>query len=186
VTPALREAAFQRVKGRVEAWQAASGLPPGSSAGLCLHYARFGLEEVAALPGKPRVCVQAGSAFWPRVPVEQDDGITSLNFGYQFDARHPLTLLALAGVLLGRGSGAALPEMHVWLGLPDSQELIDFTAGQWPVQCQALLGEPWLTPTPPDFLWCPASELPERVYYRPQREATLLAGRLIHQLRQQG
>jgi hypothetical protein len=183
VTPTLREQVYQRVKGRVDAWRASQGLPTGNAAGLCLHFARFGLEEITALPGAPRVCVQAGTAFWPRVPLELDDGVSSLNFGYQFEPDHPLTLLAQGGVLLASRHGAALPEMHVWLGLPDSQELIDFSTGLWPQQCLALLGQPWLAPPPPEYLWCKARELPPRVYYQPQREATLVAARLIRQLR---
>src|SRR4051812_34700640 len=100
IPPCLKDEVYRRVRGRVDAWRAGSGLPPESAAGLCLHFARFGLEEVAALPGSPRLCVQAGTAFWPRVPLELDDGASSLNFGYHWDADHPLSQLALGGVLL--------------------------------------------------------------------------------------
>src|SRR5207244_3809227 len=74
IVPALRDAVYRRVQSLVDAWLTSTGLRTGCTAGLCLHYARFGMEEIAAVPGAPRVCVQAGTAFWPRVPLDQDDG----------------------------------------------------------------------------------------------------------------
>ena len=46
---------------------------------------------------------------------------------------------------------ASLPEMHVWLGCPETGEVIDFTTGFWPAACKVLLGQDWLAAEPPAF-----------------------------------
>ena len=35
---------------------------------------------------------------------------------------------------------------------------------------------------PPRYLWCPASQLPEGVVYRPDRDATILACRILREI----
>src|SRR5262245_5809812 len=68
---------------------------------------------------KVRACLQAGSASWVRITSEQDDGKCNNAFGYGFHSENSLTVAAL----LER----RLPEMHVWVGVPSSQEIIDIT-----------------------------------------------------------
>ena len=63
-----------------------------------------------------------------------------------------------------------LPEIHVWVGLPDQNELLDFATKFLPEQA-AKEGLAWRTPHPPDFLWCGPSELPEGVLYKPDLNA---------------
>ena len=63
-----------------------------------------------------------------------------------------------------------LPEIHVWVGLPDQNELLDFATKFLPEQA-AKEGLAWRTPPPPDFLWCGPSELPEGVLYKPDLDA---------------
>jgi hypothetical protein len=63
-----------------------------------------------------------------------------------------------------------LPEIHVWVGLPDQNELLDFATKFLPEQA-AKEGLIWRTPPPPDFLWCGPSELPAGVIYKPDLDA---------------
>jgi len=63
-----------------------------------------------------------------------------------------------------------LPEIHVWVGLPDQNELLDFTTKFLPEQA-AKEGLIWRTPPPQDFLWCGPVELPEGVIYKPDLDA---------------
>ena len=70
---------------------------------------------------------------------------------------------------------ASLPEMHVWLACPESGEVIDFTTGTLPQACLSTIGEPWLAPTPPEYLWTFGTRLPAGVRYVPDRDAIDLA-----------
>jgi hypothetical protein len=63
-----------------------------------------------------------------------------------------------------------LPEIHVWVGLPDQNELLDFATKFLPEQA-ANEGLAWRTSHPPNFLWCGPSELPEGVLYKPVLDA---------------
>jgi len=63
-----------------------------------------------------------------------------------------------------------LPEIHVWVGLPDSNQLLDFSTKLLPDQA-ALEGLKWKTAIPPDFLWCGPSQLPDGVIYKPNIDA---------------
>ncbi len=59
-----------------------------------------------------------------------------------------------------------LPEIHVWVGLPDSKEIVDFSTKYFP-QHAAAEGLEWRTAPPPDFLWCG----PADVVYTPNLDA---------------
>ena len=63
--------------------------------------------------------------------------------------------------------------MHAWVGLPDTQEVVDLTTRNFPKACLAVLGEPWLGPEPPDYLW--QHEMPNWVVYEANEQATLYA-----------
>ncbi len=156
--------------------------------GNCLEFAWHGYQIIKSFPGAPRTIIQAGSAQWPRVPPELDDGVSPTHFAYEWNPEHPVTRLFLTGFtpLVQRADGhtaASLPEMHVWLGCPDSEEIIDFTTGLWPAACQATLGEDWLAEHPPEYLWTFGSRLPKDVRYIASREAIEV---VIEVLRQQG
>jgi hypothetical protein len=155
----------------------------GRLVGNCLEIAWQGY---LLLKGRsPRTIIQAGSASWPRVPPELDDGVMNTHFSYVWDPDSYAARLALAGVFqaarLGGRKGFSLPEMHVWLARPDTRDIIDFTTGLWPEACKLTIGEEWLAPPPPDYLW--ADELPEGVHYAADRSAIDC---VIHVLRLQG
>lgn len=144
--------------------------------GRCLDFAWEGYRIIKAWPGAPRTVIQAGSAQWPRVPAELDDGECPTHFAYEWDPGSDVARLVVAGIapVVWRADGHAapsLPEMHVWLGCPDTGEIIDFTTGLWPLACKATLGLDWLALPPPEYVWTFGNRLPEGVRYVASREA---------------
>ena len=85
--------------------------------GLCLFYA----HHTAAVfwRHRHRVVIQAGSLQWPRVRREEDDGGMNTHFAYVWT---PGAYDSALSVAMGN-----LPEMHVWVGILDTQEIVDFT-----------------------------------------------------------
>jgi hypothetical protein len=109
-----------------------------------------------------RALIQAGSMSWPILPPDQDDGKSPTHFSYEWS---PWREESQAALKLG-----LLSEIHVWVGLPDQNELLDFATKFLPEQA-AKEGLIWRTPQPPDFLLCGPSELPEGVLYKPDLDA---------------
>ncbi len=103
---------------------------------------------------------------WPILPPERDDGRQPTHFTYEWSPWRPKSQAALK---LGR-----LPEIHLWIGLPDQNELVDFST-QWLPQQAAQQGLTWRTEPPPDFLWCGPFDLPAGVVYQPEMEAIQFA-----------
>ena len=99
---------------------------------------------------------------WPIVPPGQDDGKAATHFSYEWS---PWREESQAALKLG-----LLPEIHVWVGLPDQNELLDFATKFLPEQA-AKEGLVWCTRYPPDFVWCGPSELPKGVLYKPDLNA---------------
>jgi hypothetical protein len=139
--------------------------------GLCLYYAhhtaavlwRHGLSSV----------IQAGSLQWPRVRREEDDGRIDTHFAYMWTPGAADSALSVA---LGN-----LPEMHVWVGIVDRQEIVDFTTRHLRAAAEAR-GMEWSAPDPPRYLWCPAAEPPDWVVYRPDRDASIYACTILKRL----
>lgn len=154
--------------------------------GQCLEWAWQGYNVIKAWPGAPRTIIQAGSAQWPRVPAHLDDGVSPTHFAYEFNEDDPMVALALQGlvpVMRRPGDGHvafALPEIHVWLGVPESGEIIDFTTGLWADTCEATIGLPWLAAKPPEFFWCIGSRRPSGVNYGPSRMAIEVVATLLN------
>jgi hypothetical protein len=109
-----------------------------------------------------RALIQAGSMSWPILPPHLDDGEQSTHFAYEWS---PEREESQAAIKLG-----FLPEIHIWIGLPDLNALVDFST-KWFPQRAAQEGLIWRTPPPPDFLWCSPDELPARVVYQPSMDA---------------
>ena len=85
--------------------------------GQCLYYAHH-TATILWRHGLPAV-IQAGSLQWPRVRREEDDGQIDTHFAYMWTPTDPESALSVA---LGN-----LPEIHVWVGILDRQEIVDFT-----------------------------------------------------------
>ena len=128
----------------------------GGQGGSCLYWS-LTLMGVLLQHGY-RALIQAGSMSWPIVPPGEDDGKSPTHFSYEWS---PWREESQAALTLG-----LLPEIHVWVGLPDQNELLDFSTKSLPEQA-AKDGLIWRTAPPPDFLWCGPSELPDGVIYKP-------------------
>lgn len=132
--------------------------------GRCLYASLIGATLVQKLLPYEKVLIQAGSMSWPIVPKEFDDGVSPTHFSYMWEPTH---IESLRAVIENR-----LPEMHVWLIIPSTKEIIDFTTYELPEQMKRMLNREWKTEDPPDFLWAPYDKIPEDVVYTPNREAT--------------
>ena len=139
--------------------------------GLCLYYA----HHTAATLRKHghQAVIQAGSLQWPRIRQEEDDGVMNTHFAYEWSPRDPASAMSVA---LGN-----LPEMHVWVGIVDRQEIVDFTTRYLKTAATAL-GMAWTAADPPNYLWCPANQTPDWVVYRPNRDASMYACVLLKRL----
>lgn len=135
----------------------------------CLVWAAFTCAYLRQRLGLKAI-VQAGSSSWPRLRLpEEDDGVVNTHYSYVYTPGSALEAVA-------KGE---LPEVHVWVGVPSSGEIVDLTARYLPGLCRAT-GMAW-TADEPDYLW--DSRLPPHVRYEPSEEATVLA---LHFMRQMG
>jgi hypothetical protein len=66
-----------------------------------------------------RAILQVGSMSWHILPSDQDNGNKPTHFSYEWSPWRPESQVALK---LG-----LLPEIHIWIGLPDENELVDFS-----------------------------------------------------------
>lgn len=141
----------------------------------CLYWSFHTLVELRRY--SVHGALQAGTAYWPRVSAEDfeahpDDLFT--HFGFQWS---PQSVASAASVAMGN-----LPEMHIWVGLVETQEILDLSTGHLPEACRIILDKDWPGPKPPKFYWGRACEVPAMVSYQPNEEATIYAGRLIQKL----
>ena len=139
--------------------------------GLCLYYAHA-TAAVLWQRGHEAV-IQAGSLQWPRVKRSEDDGVIDTHFAYEWTPGAWDSRLSMA---LGN-----LPEMHVWVGLVDHQEIVDFTTRHLRASASQR-GMVWTATVPPPYLWCRADQLPDWVVYQPNREATIYACMILKRL----
>ena len=127
-------------------------------AGACLYGAFFMLKTLHEAGLRP--CPQAGNMSWPLgVP---DDGVSVTHWSYVWSPGCPLSQLSM--------SMGNLPEMHVWVGIVETQEIIDIQVGLLPEICP--FG--WPVP-PPDFFWGTYQDLPEGTVYYSNEAATKYA-----------
>ena len=140
----------------------------------CLVWAMCGIVALRTM--RVPVVLQAGTMQWRIVPEDKDDGEMATHFGYQWDPGSPMSELSMR---FGN-----LPEIHCWLGIVQSQEVIDFSTGSLKWHAEGL-GLRWLAPDPPEFLWCGVEDLPRfGASYIPNRDATLYAASIANKLAQ--
>lgn len=133
--------------------------PDHGERGSCLYWT-FAAGTVLMRHGI-RPVVQAGSVCWPMNPIALPPD--PIYFGYRWDAEDSVTIKRMAAGMM--------PELHVWLGLVDTQEIIDFSVRYFPQQAKTI-GLEWRNVDPPEFLWATEHELPNEVWYAPDRDAT--------------
>ncbi len=148
-----------------EDWAKSLGWDPES---CCLLHSlalidRLKRREVDAI-------LQAGSASWPRIRPDQDDGKILSHFSYVWGDL--TTSESLFMVLAGR-----MPEMHVWVAVLDPLAIVDITIKYWPKQCKKCTGMDWLGDSPPDYVWLhpDIEKWPEGVVYEPNETAIQIA-----------
>lgn len=103
-----------------------------------------------------KASLQAGSAEWPRIRPEQDDGECDTHFGYVFSDCEQTRQ---------RFQACLMPEMHVWVALIQEKVIIDLSTQFWPMQCLEKIGVDWPGDQPPPYLWTESGRLPPRVHY---------------------
>ena len=103
----------------------------------------------------------------------RDDGQVTSHFAYMWSPRDLDSALSVA---LGN-----LPEMHCWVGLLDTQEIVDFSTRHLK-QAAASHGLAWSAADPPQYLWCPANQLPDWVAYTLERAASIYACTILKRL----
>lgn len=140
--------------------------------GDCLRYAHLTATVLHSAGLRP--IIQAGSMQWPIVPLAQDDGTRPTHFAYMWD---PESADSIKAMLFGGG----LPEIHVWVGLLDSQEIVDFSTRHFREAAERA-GFTWETRDPPSFLWAGWQDWPRRVRYTPDERACRFAERLLWKL----
>jgi hypothetical protein len=151
------------VREDVKAYDEVMGLDPVFAAGRCLQHATFGIKRLLEA-GRKDVLLQAGSMSWPVVDVKDDDGKSPTHFTFQWTDDDCLpTLMMLKD--RKHDDPVRLPEIHVWIGLKDSGEVVDFSTYDLPRICESVTGGQvkWRGALPPDFIWSPL--LPDRVIY---------------------
>jgi len=162
ITPAhIQREVIAATKVRVDA------LSPEMSAGACLYWASETVRELSRRG--TRAIIQAGSASWPRVRPEDDDGIIDTHFGYVFERSDRDR---------ERFNRGLLPELHCWAAIPDTGELIDLTTGYQMDQARETAALDWPAPELPPYYW--GRVLPERWYYKPDLTAITLVLHLLH------
>ena len=135
----------------------------------CLYWAQCTVNILTSIGF--RAIIQAGSASWPRVTKEQDDGKIATHMTFSWNSKTIANELNIAMNYL--------PEMHVWAAIPNHKEIIDMTTGFWPDNCKSLLSIDWPGTKPPNYFWGTEEELPEDVLYEPDIQAIKLAMTLL-------
>ena len=139
--------------------------PGRSGVADCLGLATAGIITLRA-EGIQAV-MQAGTMNWKMVADELDDGTSPTHFTYEWSPDAPASKRSVA---MGN-----LPEMHCWIGVVSSQELIDFSTHGLVARAREA-GFVWRAPEPPPFLWCAVNEQPDYVRYAANMIATQYAG----------
>jgi hypothetical protein len=138
--------------------------------GACLYWTQCGMR-VFKKHGR-RAVLQAGTMLWqvlnditiPEVPT---------HFGYQWDPCDEFSQEQMKRGLL--------PEIHIWIALPDENQIVDFSTGSFKKLCMEQHGLPWETPDPPEYFWGSPEELAQlgQIAYWPNRQAIDFAWRFI-------
>jgi hypothetical protein len=155
---------YDKAKEKLIAWYGSGS----AGQGACLYWTQVGLIELQQAGF--RVVLQAGQMSWPMVAPELDDGRIATHFSYMWS---PDTEQSHAAIAAGK-----LPEMHTWVALPITGELVDFSTGLFPTLARDRCGAQWTAAPPPLFLW---GRPPDGVIYRPNRQATLYADRFLRE-----
>lgn len=125
-----RTAERDEIADQVEAMVGSFDLPNRKIKTASVYYAAAAMNVLGSHGIK--AMLQAGTALWPRIRRDQDDGVQTTHWGYVYD---PLSQEAEDQYRAGQ-----LPDLHAWVAIVGKQEVVDFTVGQQPLKCQMELG----------------------------------------------
>jgi len=145
-----------------------------TSGQCCLYWMMVGIRTIRCNTGLKAI-PQAGSVSWPIVTPELDDGVCATHFSMMWNT--PREEAIFVGAARVPETSVALPEMHCWIGIPETNEIVDFSTLYLP-RIADKCGFPWRAPLPPRYLWTRTRRLPRDVFYEPNAQATQLAIRL--------
>ena len=173
LTTTQKDAIHQRVTGRMRRWY---GEERGSTGMACLYWMHAGLVTLD----------QHGIECWPAAgtahfEIQPDDRKMS-HFSFQWGGDPNAELRRQATL---SGDQVALPEMHCWIWLPDSKEVVDFSTGHIPTLAKAM-GFEWKVKPPPTYIWARPESLFPRAIYLPNMDATRLAIATLYAGHQKG
>lgn len=134
----------------------------------CLYWAGLACDELWSRY-RVRTILQAGTMEWPCSAT--DDGVAPTHFGYVWERDSLVTHSMIAQQLM--------PEIHVWAAIPTRNEIVDVTTCYLIRQAKHRACIEWTATAPPDFLWVRADQIPDRVIYQPDYDATRLAVQML-------
>ena len=141
--------------------------------GGCFYLAHFGALQIMEHGYTP--LIQAGSMSWPIIDPKDDDGVCCTHFSYVWGE----TVLSPEIHLLVHG---VLPEIHIWLAIRETGEIVDFSTNELKSQALLTAGLEWKAKDPPKFVWCIPDHLPEWVVYRPDTDAIKFVLRMLYRV----
>lgn len=142
--------------------QAADKHEYNTNGGRCLPLAVELMKELARC--NVRAVLQAGSAQWRC--VKDDDGISNTHFAYVWE---------MSDITRMRMADGMMPEMHCWIGIPSTQEIVDISTYMLPEQAKLRAGINWTAELPPDYIWSGRDGFPEGARYLVDKDATMVA-----------
>ena len=162
LTTTQKDAIHRRVQDRMRRWYGEDREKNGMA---CLYWMHAGMVTLN----------QHGIQCWPaagtaRFHIQPDDGkMTHFSFEWNGDPNAELRRQATLS-----GDQTSLPEMHCWIYLPSTEEVVDFSTGHLPTLAKAM-GFEWKVTPPPSYIWSRVQSLYPRAIYIPKRDATKLA-----------
>lgn len=151
---------------------------PQAREGFDCLYQAVALQIVLGLAGL-KTMLQAGTAQWPYLRREEDDGKGSTHFAYKWEG--PETPVNAARIREGQ-----LPEFHCWVAHRDPDTIIDPTTSTWPIRAR-IGGYQWTNSFPPDYLWVTTEGLKDlslqygfQITYAPALDACQIASEFAH------
>ena len=129
--------------------------------GMCPYWALAVIE--AGNKNGRNLVLMAGSMQWQFVPDHLDDGVSNNAFSYMWSPEDPRSRYAMAMGML--------PEVHVFAGDPQTQEIIDLSTRDFKRIAENSFGFNWRTADPPRYVWAKREDLPSEARYYIEPEA---------------
>lgn len=163
---------YEKTKARMAGWYSEHGTNLGQR---CLYWMHCGVVELAQAGLRPAPCC---GSFHFRIAdsttANLQDGFTHLSYQWNGPNNQDRRMAECSA------TATPLPEMHCWIWLPQTQEVVDFSTGELADACRSLR-LPWGRKDTVDFVWGNPADLARNMdaIYIPNRDATDYAVRLL-------